>query len=50
MVIFLESIRASNEVSGPIFCKLVHVYIYKLLPTVYMSQMENVFYMSFMCL
>ena len=52
MVIFPEILRASDEVSLPIFCKLVHIYIYiyKLLPGVYMSQMVNVFYMSFMCL
>ena len=50
MMIFPESLRASDEVSGPIFCKLFHVYIYRLLPSVYMSQMGNVFSMSFMCL
>ena len=32
------------------FVKHVHIYIYRLLPGVYMSQMVNVFYMSFMCL
>ena len=28
----------------------IYIYIYILLPCVYMSQMANVFYMSFMCL
>ena len=32
------------------FVKHVHTYIERLLPGVYMSQMVNVFYMSFMCL
>ena len=49
MMIFPEILRASDEVSGSIFCKLFHIYIQNL-PGVYMSQMVNVFYMSFMCL
>ena len=28
----------------------IYIYIYRLLPGVYMSQMVDVFYMSFMCL
>ena len=46
MMILPESLRASEEVSGPIFCKLFCIYIYRLLPGVYMSQMVNAFYMS----
>ena len=50
-MIFPESLCASDEVLGPIFCKLfIYIYIYRLLPGVYMYQMVNVFYMSFMCL
>ena len=49
MMIFPESLRASDEVSGPIFVNSF-IYIYKLIPGVYMSQKVNVFYMSFMCL
>ena len=41
MMIFLESLRASNEVSGPIFVKLfriyIYIYIYRILHGVYMS-------------
>ena len=45
MMIFPESLRASDEVSGPIFCKLFPIYIYKLLHDVYMFQMnECIFY------
>ena len=50
MMIFPEILRASDEVSGPIFCKLFHIYIYRLLDGVYMFQMANSFSMSFMCL
>ena len=32
------------------FVKHVHIYIHRLLLGVYMSQMVNEFYMSFMCL
>ena len=36
--------------SRDLFFVNMFIYIYRLLPGVYMSQMVNVFYMSFMCL
>ena len=53
MMIFPEILRASDEVSGPIFVKFfvyIYIYIYRLLHGVYMFQKENAFSMSFMCL
>ena len=50
MMFFPESLCASDEVSGPIFCKLFRKYIYRLLHGVYMFQMANAFSMSFMSL
>ena len=55
MMIFPESLHASEEVSGPIFVNFF-IYIYierereRLLHSVYMFQMVNVFSMSFTCL
>ena len=48
MVIFPESVCASDKVSRPIFVNVfVYIYIYRFLHGVYMFQMENAFYMSF---
>ena len=41
MMIFPESLRASEEVSGPIFCKNFRIYIYRLLHDVYTFQMDE---------
>ena len=52
MMIFPESLRASDEVSGPIFCKKIsYIYIYRLLHDVYTFQMdESIFYEFFVSL
>ena len=53
MMIFPKSLRASEEVLGPIFVNFfmcIYIYIYILLHSVYMFQMVNVFSMSFTCL
>ena len=50
MMILPKILRASDEVSRPIFCENFRIYIYILLHGVYMFQMENAFSMSFMCL
>ena len=45
--IFPESLRASDEVSGPIFVNLFRIYIYILLHGVYMSQMDKCIFYEF---
>ena len=47
MMIFPEILRASEEVSGPTFCKLFFIYIYILLHGVYMIQMEKCIFYEF---
>ena len=47
MMIFPKSLRASDEVSGPIFVKLFCIYIYRLLHGVYMSQMDKCIFYEF---
>ena len=47
MMIFLEIIRASDEVSRPIFVKKIRIYIYRLLHDVYMSQMDKCIFYEF---
>ena len=47
MMILLESLCASDEVSGLIFCKLfsyIYIYIYRLLHGVYMIMEKCIFY------
>ena len=44
MMILPKILRASDEVSGPIFVKLFRIYIYRLLHGVYMFQLEMLFY------
>ena len=46
MMIFPEILRASDEVSGPIFVNFF-VYIYRLLHDVYMFQMEKYIFYEF---
>ena len=58
MMIFPESLHASEEVSGPIFCKTflyiyiyIYIYIYTDFYTVFIRfKWINAFYMSSMCL
>ena len=47
MMIFPESLHASDEVSGPIFVKLFRIYIYRLLHGVYMFQMDKCIFYEF---
>ena len=47
MIIFLEILHASDEVSGPIFCKTFRVYIFRLLHGVYMFQMDQCIFYEF---
>ena len=47
MMIFPESLCASDEVLGPIFVKLLCIYIYILLHDVYMSQMDKCIFYEF---
>ena len=52
MIIFPESLRASDEVSGPIFCKIfmylyIYIYIYKLLHDVYTFQIDECIFYEF---
>ena len=48
MMIFPEILRASNEVSRPIFCKIfVYIYIYRLLHNVYTFQMDECIFYEF---
>ena len=47
MMILPESLHASDEVSGPIFVKLLRIYIYKILHSVYMSQMGKCIFYEF---
>ena len=47
MVILPESLHSLDEVSGPIFVKLFHIYIYRLLHGVYMSQMDKCIFYEF---
>ena len=46
MMIFPESLRASDEVLGPIFCK-IFVYIYRLFHDVYKFQMDKCIFYEF---
>ena len=50
MMILPEILRASDEVSGPIFCKTfsyIYIYIYRLLHDVYMFQMDECIFYEF---
>ena len=47
MMIFPESLHASDEVLGPIFVKLFRIYIYRILHSVYMSQMDKCIFYEF---
>ena len=47
---YLKSYMLQMRSRDLFFVKHVHIYIYILLPGVYMSQMVNLFYMSFMFL
>ena len=48
MMIFPESLRASDEVSGPIFVTFfVYIYIYRLLHDVYTFQMDKCIFYEF---
>ena len=48
MMIFPESLCASDEVSRPIFCKTFsYIYIYGLLHGVYMFQMDKCIFYEF---
>ena len=51
MMIFPESLHASEEVSGPIFCNIFHIYIYiyiyRLLHDVYTFQMDECIFYEF---
>ena len=47
MMIFPEILRASNEVSGPIFRNIFCIYIYILLDDVYTFQMDECIFYEF---
>ena len=47
MMILPESLRASDEVLGPIFLNLFRIYIYRLLHGVYMFQMDKCIFFEF---
>ena len=47
MMIFPGSLRASDEVSGPIFVKLFRIYIYKILHGVYTFKMDKCIFYEF---
>ena len=44
MMIFPESLHASDEVSGPIFCKISHIYIQTFTRCLYVSNGKCIFY------
>ena len=47
MMVFPESLCASDEVSRPIFVKKNRIYIYRHLHGVYMSQMDKCIFYEF---
>ena len=47
MMIFPESLRASEEVLGPIFCNIFCIYIYGILHDVYMFQKDECIFYEF---
>ena len=47
MMILPESLRASDEVSRPIFCNIFRIYVYRLLHDVYTFQMDEFIFYEF---
>ena len=47
MMIFPESLCVSEEVSGPIFCNIFRIYIYRFLHDVYTFQMDECIFYEF---